>query len=91
MSKVPKIYYNFVNSNNIIVTSARYSFFRNFSIALNLNPAETGMFDANYRFVGNHRNQWSSITVPYVTFSSSADMKTSIKKSGKDFLFCFAF
>ena len=51
---------------------------------LNLNPALTGMFDGDYRFVGNHRNQWSSITVPYVTFSASADMrytKFNLKKS----------
>ena len=51
---------------------------------LNLNPALTGMFEGDFRFVGNHRNQWSSITVPYVTFSASADMrytKFNLKKS----------
>ncbi len=46
-----------------------------YSSPLNLNPAQTGLFDGDYRFVGNHRNQWASITVPYVTFSASADAR----------------
>lgn len=44
----------------------------------NINPALSGLFDADYRFVVNHRNQWSSVTVPYVSFSGSADMKIRI-------------
>lgn len=40
---------------------------------LNLNPANTGLFDGTYRFAGNYRNQWRSVTVPYSTFSLSAD------------------
>ncbi|MFM7079112.1 MAG: PorP/SprF family type IX secretion system membrane protein, partial [Bacteroidota bacterium] len=38
---------------------------------LNLNPAQTGAFDGDIRFVANHRNQWKSVTTPYVTFSGS--------------------
>lgn len=38
---------------------------------LNLNPAQTGFFDGDMRFVANHRNQWKSVTTPYVTFSGS--------------------
>lgn len=41
---------------------------------LNLNPAQTGFFDGDYRFIGNHRNQWKSVTKPYRTFSGSVDM-----------------
>ncbi len=41
---------------------------------LNLNPALTGLFDGDYRFVLNRRNQWASITVPYNTYSGSFDM-----------------
>jgi type IX secretion system PorP/SprF family membrane protein len=40
---------------------------------MNLNPGLAGQFDGDYRFVGNYRNQWSSVTVPYKTFSFSAD------------------
>ncbi len=47
---------------------------------LNLNPALTGQFDGDYRFVGNYRNQWSSVTVPYQTFSFSADAANFLDK-----------
>jgi len=44
----------------------------------NLNPAQTGLFDGDWRFVGNNRSQWAAIPVPYKTFSLSAD--TRLKK-----------
>ena len=48
---------------------------------LNLNPSETGDFDANHRFVANYRNQWASVTVPYKTFSASYE---NLQKSPHD-------
>lgn len=47
---------------------------------LNLNPALTGSFDADYRLNGNFKNQWSSISEPYRTFSFSAEAKSLLKK-----------
>ena len=48
--------------------------FSQFNLApLNLNPAMTGSFNGDYRFVGNLRNQWSSVTVPYKTFAFSVE------------------
>ena len=41
----------------------------------NLNPAQTGLFDGDWRFVGNYRNQWSVIPVPYNTYSISTDTR----------------
>jgi len=43
---------------------------------LNLNPANTGFFDGDFRISGIHRNQWKSVTVPYKTFSGAFDMTT---------------
>jgi type IX secretion system PorP/SprF family membrane protein len=40
---------------------------------LNLNPANTGVFNGDYRFAANQRTQWKSVTVPFSTFSISAD------------------
>lgn len=40
---------------------------------LNLNPANTGMFDGTYRFNSSYRTQWRSVTVPYTTFTLAAD------------------
>ncbi|OFX57402.1 MAG: hypothetical protein A2046_06415 [Bacteroidetes bacterium GWA2_30_7] len=42
---------------------------------LNLNPANAGDIECDYRLIGNNRNQWQSITVPYKTFSMSFDTK----------------
>lgn len=41
----------------------------------NLNPAQTGIFNGDWRFVGNYRTQWAAIPVPYRTFSLSADTR----------------
>ena len=45
----------------------------NFS-PLNQNPANTNLFDGDFRFVGNYRNQWPSVPVKYNTVSLSAEM-----------------
>lgn len=37
------------------------------------SPSSIGDFDGKYRFHGNYRNQWSSVTVPFVTFGSMAE------------------
>ncbi len=41
--------------------------------ALSVNPADAGYFPADLRISGAYRRQWSSITVPYKTFSAAAD------------------
>ena len=46
---------------------------------LNLNPALTGSFDGDYRFNGNFKNQWSTISETYQTFSVSAEAKSPLK------------
>jgi len=45
----------------------------NFS-PLNQNPANTNLFDGDYRFVANYRNQWPTVPVRYNTFSISGEM-----------------
>jgi type IX secretion system PorP/SprF family membrane protein len=44
-----------------------------FNCPYNLNPGLTGQFNGAYRFVGNQRTQWRSVTVPYSTFGLGAD------------------
>lgn len=39
------------------------------------NPANSGRFNGQYRFYANYRDQWRSVTVPFQTFSVSADTK----------------
>jgi type IX secretion system PorP/SprF family membrane protein len=42
---------------------------------LSLNPALTGVNDGTYRAAGIYRNQWRSISTPFVTYSASFDIK----------------
>ncbi len=45
-----------------------------------LNPANAGHFNGDLRVIGNYRDQWRSVTVPFSTFSFSVDK--TIKKMG---------
>lgn len=57
------------------------------SSPLNLSPAQTGSFDNDFRAVINHRNQWQSVTVPYLTIAASFEGKTfAISSIKPDFL-----
>jgi len=47
---------------------------------INLNPGQAGVFGGDLRFVGNYRNQWSSVRVPYNTFSGSVESKIYFSK-----------
>ena len=40
-----------------------------------INPAMTGLFNGDLRFIGNYRRQWQSFTNGFETFLGSADMK----------------
>jgi len=39
------------------------------------NPANTGHFNGDYRFIANYRDQWRSVTVPFSTISGSVDAR----------------
>ena len=47
-----------------------------------LNPALTGQFKGGYRIAGIYRSQWSSVTIPYTTFSLSGDAHNFMKQQG---------
>lgn len=44
------------------------------------NPGNAGQFNGDMRFVGNYRDQWSSVTVPFRTLSLSVDANKYNKK-----------
>lgn len=39
------------------------------------NPGNVGQFNGDIRFIGNYRDQWRSVTVPFSTISVSVDSK----------------
>ena len=47
-----------------------------------LNPAMTGLFNGDLRFIGNTRSQWQSVTKGYKTVALSADMKLYTTRRG---------
>lgn len=51
---------------------------------LTLNPAMVGNMDGDYRAAGIYRNQWASVTTPYVTYGASFDMRVPLKKIKND-------
>jgi len=69
----------FTASLILLLIIAQFSFaqdihFSQFNASpLNINPALTGNFDGEYRIMGNYRSQWSSVTLPYKTFSLGTD------------------
>lgn len=40
------------------------------------SPSSIGDFDGKYRFHGNYRNQWSSVTVPFTSFAGLIEANT---------------
>lgn len=53
---------------------------------LTMNPALTGVFSGDYRFVGNFRSQWFSVPVPYTTFAATFDGRILPDRLEKDVL-----
>lgn len=43
--------------------------------AVQINPAQAGFCFAKLRLAANHRSQWRAVTVPFSTFSFTADFK----------------
>ena len=69
-------------SNSLMAQDIHFSQYMN--SPLNLNPALSGFHDSKFRFILNHRNQWSSVTVPYKTYSAAADMQIWKRKRQSD-------
>jgi type IX secretion system PorP/SprF family membrane protein len=47
---------------------------------LSVNPAYTGMFEGNWRFTNNYRNQWSAVGTPFKTISAGFDKPIKLRK-----------
>lgn len=61
--------------------------FTQFSAApLTINPAFTGAFDGTFRAAAIYRDQWRSVTAPFVTLSASVDAPIRVGLTGDDYL-----
>lgn len=52
----------------------------------NYNPAQTGMFNGDHRFIFSLRDQWRFVPVPWFTMSAAYDRRFDIGNSGKHFI-----
>lgn len=67
--------------------SAQDIHFTQFDAApLIVNPAFTGAFNGQYRVAGIYRDQWRSVTIPFVTYAASIDMPLITDLSTDDYL-----
>lgn len=65
----------------INVTNAQdIHFSQYYNSPLNLNPALSGLFSEDIRFIANSKHQWGVVPVNYLTFSGSYDQKHSNKR-----------
>lgn len=53
---------------------------------LTVNPSFTGGFNGQYRAAAVYRNQWKSVTIPFVTYAASFDMPLVYDISHDDYL-----
>ena len=51
----------------------------------NINPALTGVFNGDHRFILSHRGQWRYVPVPWTTFSGAYDMNITPYRNQKLF------
>jgi len=70
------------NSNFLISQDVHFSQYN--GSVINLNPAFTGFFDGDYRLNGIYRSQWSSVPVPYTSFSLAGDARFKPKSMKSD-------
>ncbi|MFM2049167.1 MAG: hypothetical protein RI955_1715 [Bacteroidota bacterium] len=69
----------FVGIKNISAQDIHYSQF--FTSPISLNPAKTGLFNGDWRFGTNYKNQWYSIPVTYHTASIFVDKAIGSKRN----------
>ena len=66
-----------------VATYAQDIHFTHFDMApMVINPAFTGMFSGVVRVSAIYRNQWASVTVPYVTYGAAVDMPLLTESNG---------
>jgi type IX secretion system PorP/SprF family membrane protein len=72
---------------NLSETQAQDIHFTQFnSSPLTVNPAFTGGFSGTWRAAAIYRNQWNSVTTPFVTYGASFDLPVVHNLSQDDYL-----
>jgi len=71
-------------AENTVVNAQDIHFTQYNSSPQNLNPAQTGLFDGDWRLAGNYRSQWAAIAnMPFNTYSFSGDKRIATTRFKK--------
>ncbi len=57
-----------------------------YELPLLRNPALAGLYKGDFRATAAFRNQWSSVTVPYVSQALGAELKFSVSENSNNYL-----
>ena len=57
-----------------------------YELPLLRNPSLAGLYSGDYRITGAYRNQWSSVTVPYVSEALGVETKFSINQNSDNYI-----
>jgi len=71
---------------NISADAQDLHFSQFYNSPLNLNPANTGVFNGDERFMASYKSQARSVPVPWTTFSGQYDRKFYLGKSDDSFI-----
>ncbi len=69
-------------SGQFLIAQQDIHFSQFFNAPIVYNPAQSGL-NGDLRAIANYRNQWGSISTPYVTMNGSVDMPVLKKDKGK--------
>ena len=87
MNKYTSVFFVFIMVLGLSNVSAQQVYSSQFySMPIFLNPAFTGNSDYNLRAGVNYRNQWNSVTTPFVSQSAYIDGKLSFPYLGSSWL-----
>jgi type IX secretion system PorP/SprF family membrane protein len=73
-------------ASSCIVSAQDIHFSQFYASPMNLNPALAGVIDGDFRIAAIYRNQWASVSTPYITAGGSFDLRIPIEKLKKDIL-----
>lgn len=70
----------------IAVCAQDVNFSQFYELPLLRNPSLAGLYDGDYRVTGAYRNQWSSVTSPYVSQALGVETKFSVNQNSDNYL-----
>lgn len=84
MSKIALLFFALISGVPLLLNGQDVHYSQFESTPVFYNPANVGFFSGTHRFSVIHRNQWASVTVPYISVSAGFDTQLKIRKFKRD-------